>query len=294
MENGIIALIDPAVPELWLPPSVCDEIATTFGLTYHNASDRYVLTTPAHTALEQLNPSMKFYLGTSVAGGSTISIEIPYKAFDLEASYPIFADPTKYFPLRRAVNESQYALGRAFMQHVYIVVDWERETFNLSQALFSAPMPETNIITIPPKLSRTKNGSKPSTGTHTLSIGAVAGIAIGCALVLLTVILSCWLRRRRRKRQTAALSLEVARATTSSKVREKSSPSELALDSDLRSGGAAADLEGDQYHPSEMAASHTQHHVYELAHVEERQPVEMEAATVLHELSGANPAQRIG
>lgn len=291
LDKGIIALIDTAVPEIWLPPSTCDEIASAFGLTYHNASDRYVLTTIAHNALEKSNPSIKFELGTSVSGGSTVLIEVPYKAFDLEASYPIYASPTKYFPLRRAVNESQYALGRAFLQHVYIVVDWERDTFNLSQALFSAPMPEPNIITIPPKLSRTQveDGQR----TDTLPVGAIVGIAIGCALALLGTILACWLWRRTRSRQKAAAYPSVFQGTDPSKISEKDSPSELALGNGQRSG-AGAELEGDRYHLPEMASPHTRRKAYELAHgAGERQLIEMETPNIVYELSDTNDARRI-
>jgi len=41
---------------------------------------------------------------------------LPYAAFDLVADYPLVIDSSRYFPLMRAANESQYTLGRTFLQ----------------------------------------------------------------------------------------------------------------------------------------------------------------------------------
>lgn len=80
--------------------------------------------------------------------GRTINIDLPHSTFDLQAGYPIFANSTNYFLIRRAANESQYVIGRAFLQEAYLSVDWERSYFNISQAVFAAPMPEPDIVTI--------------------------------------------------------------------------------------------------------------------------------------------------
>jgi hypothetical protein len=63
---------------------------------------------------------VKFQLGVTPKGGPSVDIVLPYAAFDLEASYPLVRHPTRYFPLKRAANDSQYTLGRAFLQEAYV------------------------------------------------------------------------------------------------------------------------------------------------------------------------------
>jgi hypothetical protein len=202
LSNGIVATIDTNVPDIWLPTSVCDTIASALGLTYFEAAQRYVVTDTARNVLQTSAPTMSFTIGTSASGGDTITIEIPYAAFDLQARYPIFGTQSNYFPLRRAANDTQYTLGRAFMQEVYLSVDWERDVFNISQAVFTSPPPTPDIITIEPK-NKTDNlvprpGSS-STSSKKLAPGAIAGIAIGAVALILLVGLAFWLYRRRKQ-----------------------------------------------------------------------------------------------
>lgn len=67
-----------------------------------------------------------FTIGTRGAESKAIDNRIPYAAVDLQASTPIFADNLDSFPIRRAENEFKYILGRAFLQEVYIGVDYNR------------------------------------------------------------------------------------------------------------------------------------------------------------------------
>ncbi|EAT88505.1 hypothetical protein SNOG_04745 [Parastagonospora nodorum SN15] len=190
LATGIIATIDTAVSELWLPPSVCDAFALALGLTYFEAADRYVLTNAAHSALLAAPPSFNFTIGVSTSGGDIIIIEIPYAAFDLKAK--------AYFPLRRAANETQYALGRVFMQEIYLSVDSEREEFNISQAVFKSPMPESDLVTILPKIGTSDlKPPHPYTG-EILPIGAIIGIVVGIVILALFLMsLGWWFWRRR-------------------------------------------------------------------------------------------------
>jgi hypothetical protein len=63
-----------------------------------------------------LNPSITFKLGYEIYGGQSINIVLPYAAFNLQASYPIYSNATNYFPIRRASNDTQYVIGRTFLQ----------------------------------------------------------------------------------------------------------------------------------------------------------------------------------
>lgn len=73
-----------------------------------------------------MNPVLSFRLGNTVDNtdaGQTIEISLPYKAFDLRAEYPIYNTTMNYFPLRRADNDSQYTLGRSFLQEALSILD---------------------------------------------------------------------------------------------------------------------------------------------------------------------------
>ncbi|KAF2035880.1 acid protease [Setomelanomma holmii] len=200
LSTGIVATINTNVQDIWLPASVCDTIASTLGLTYFDAAQRYVLTDTAHTALQNTPPTLSFTIGTSASGGDTITINIPYAAFDLQARYPIFGTQTNYFPLRRAANDTQYTLGRAFLQEVYISVDWERDVFNISQAVFASPPLPLDVVTVEPKNRTDSLVPRPGQARSSkLSPRAIAGIAVG-VLVLMGMIagLGWWMYRRRR------------------------------------------------------------------------------------------------
>ncbi len=229
LNQGILTLIDTNVPELWLPPSVCDTIAASLGLTYYNASDRYVLTDATLSSLQNLSPTFTFQIGTSASGGSTINIEIPYAAFNLQATYPIFSSGVvNYFPIRRAASDTQYALGRAFLQEVYMTVDWERDVFNISQAVFTSPPPQADLVVIQPKDQSLVNTSdkKHHKGSGSLSGGAIAGIIIGSLLFLVLLVVAAWRFRRRRnlKKKYAAEQATLAAAADD----KKKSPADFA------------------------------------------------------------------
>lgn len=198
--GGILATIDTGTDEIWLPRAMCDMFASTFNLTYFDEADRYIVTDAAHSELLRTKPSVTFRLGNGISGGEAIDIELPYDAFDLVGTYPLFGKPTNYFPLRRAQNSTQYALGRTFLQEAYLSVDFERDTFNLSQATFTAQAVPADVVTIEPKDKSVDNLTKlgSTSNNSKLSHGAIVGIAIG-AVFLLFVVLGSWLYRRRKR-----------------------------------------------------------------------------------------------
>ena len=204
LSNGIVALIDTTLPYFWLPLSVCRQFESAFGLSWDPSTYMYLVNDTIHQQLQNLNPPVTFTLGNSSANQS-INITLPYGAFDLQASSPIYPNGTNYFPLRPASTTTGYVLGRAFLQEAYLLVDFEQGNFSVSQALFPAnPVP--NIIAIdhssPPSVSGT-NATQPSaTQTHHqhLSAGAIAGIAIGAStLLILLCTIAFFLSRRRRR-----------------------------------------------------------------------------------------------
>ena len=116
LSEGILTFIDATVPHIWLPQDACTLFEDAFGITYNNTVDRYLVNDTLHKQLQSQNASVSFVLGNDVNGGATVKITLPYAAFDLQVGTPIVNSTQNYFPLRRAANDTQYTLGRTFLQ----------------------------------------------------------------------------------------------------------------------------------------------------------------------------------
>ena len=207
MSDTILALIDSTVPEIWLPQDACDQFETHFGLQYDPQTDRYVVNSTIHSQLTTLNPSITFRLAVDALGATFQDIILPYAAFDLQASYPIYENPTNYFPIRRAANESQYTIGRTFLQEAYVIADYDRQTFSVNQASFpaSGALPPQHIAAIHPPGFDTSNSTSNSNSSSGLSGGAIGGIVVGAVVgvTLIVGLLFFFLRRSRKSKQAS-------------------------------------------------------------------------------------------
>ena len=200
--NGSVVLLqeetyvnlDFTMPYLWLPRDVCDRIAAFFKLEYDNTTELYLVDDTTHQDLLARNPSFTFAFGESPSLVDTVSIELMYAAFDLQASWPIYNESKNYFPIRRTTNASQYTLGRAFMQEAYVIVDFERRNFSLHQAAFPASN-QVKLVSIPAK------GTEKHEAAHGLDQGSIAGIVTGSTVfVVLLVMLAALLCYRKKRR----------------------------------------------------------------------------------------------
>ncbi|KAF2814039.1 acid protease [Mytilinidion resinicola] len=210
MSTEILSLVDSTVPQIWLPRTVCDDFENAFGLQYDNKTDLYLVNDTIHTQLQKLNPQISFVLGNTGNPADTVSISLPYGAFDLQAKSPIYANTTNYFPLRRAANDTQYTLGRAFLQEAYVIADYGHSNFSVHQAHFESHMPPQTIVAILPPgglTHNTTNGTSTPQNSKSLPVGAVAGISVGAAAILLLVAaaLVYFFRRRGRQNKEAPL-----------------------------------------------------------------------------------------
>ncbi|EON66382.1 hypothetical protein W97_05479 [Coniosporium apollinis CBS 100218] len=203
--TGHLSFIDSTVPHIWLPQAVCDVFERAFGLTYDPTTDLYLVNDTTHSQLQSLNPTISFKLGNQATidpDGQSVTIDLPYAAFDLQASYPLYNTSTNYFPIRRAANNTQYTLGRTFLQEAYLTVDNERRNFSVSQAVFKDPMPSREIVTI---LCNGCTAASPDSSG--LSTGATIGIAVGAVLLILGAGLAIFffIRNKKRKQRLAEL-----------------------------------------------------------------------------------------
>ncbi|MBE7157810.1 MAG: hypothetical protein INR62_05150, partial [Rhodospirillales bacterium] len=199
----IYAYLDATVAEIWLPISACHAFEDEFGLVYDNTTDLYLVNDSLHDTLLSRNPSITFTLGAGESGGQTVAVELPYAAFDQTAKPPYggLTNDTKYFPLRRAQNETQYTIGRVFFQEAYISVDYESQRFNVSQRVWNENS-TPHLIAIPPYTGNDRSypgATEPDTSSG-LSGGAIAGIVVGVVAVLAILAgLLIWHFRRRSK-----------------------------------------------------------------------------------------------
>jgi hypothetical protein len=187
--NPVNVLIDSTVPHLWLPRVVCDAFEDAFGLTYDPFTDLYIFNDSAkHSQLLQDKPSVVIALGNDNDPSRLTQITLPFAAFDLEASYPIYPNTTSYFPIRRAANDSQYTLGRAFLQEAYVIADYERSNFSVYQVLSDSQAQE--IVAIRPPSSTLIDTSPKA--DRSLGAGAIAGIVIGAVATVVLIGTLAW------------------------------------------------------------------------------------------------------
>ena len=117
MSQGINTLVDSTVPYLWLPQSTCDAFQQAFGLAWDPIHSLYTVNDSSHEANLKHDASIVLQLSNSLnGGGPSINITLPYASFDLVATTPLVSSQTRYFPLQRGNDDTQYTLGRTFLQ----------------------------------------------------------------------------------------------------------------------------------------------------------------------------------
>lgn len=227
LPTPIYALIDSTLPHIWLPLEACKAFEQEFGLIYDNTTNLYLVNDTLHDLLLERNANVTFTLAQGFADNTSVQISLPYAAFDLQAQPPYMgiSNNTNYFPLRRAANESQYLLGRTFLQEAYIIVDYEVQRFQLAPVLwdqFAAP----NLVAIPPANSSLnenewtspdwgQNGtaSNGHSASGSLTGADIAGIVIGivCFFALLALGWYGYRRHKQRKSRKAAAAAATAK-----------------------------------------------------------------------------------
>ena len=118
LNDGILTLVDTTVPHIWLPLSACSSFEAAFGISYDPITNLYLVNDTIHDDLVKQNASLTFEIGNGIDSGPSVNITLPYDSFDLNVSYPLVPQnkPSRYFPLRRAADDTQYTLGRTLLQ----------------------------------------------------------------------------------------------------------------------------------------------------------------------------------
>ena len=116
LPSPILTFIDSTVPYITLPTLACQMFERELGLVWNASYNIYVINESLHQQFLISNPRFTFTIGNDKIGQPTVDIVLPYASFDHVMKPPLLTDNTPYFPIRRAINESQYTLGRTFLQ----------------------------------------------------------------------------------------------------------------------------------------------------------------------------------
>ena len=224
-----LTFVDSGVPHLWLPEDACNAFQSAFGLLWSSTLELYFVNSTQHDALKKKNPSVTLTLGSDLTSNTDLVNIMPYSAFDLRlnSDYPGISNDTAYFPLRRAANNTQYTLGRAFLQNAYVIADYERSTFSIHPAVFP-DNPNAQKLQAIPSLADSSSSTLSSSSQQSapaLTTGAVVGIAIGSLLALFLIAGALFGWRYWRQRQAGRQRLS---STSNSPDKKSHPPEELA------------------------------------------------------------------
>jgi len=210
--------IEPLTAQMWLPASLCTVFESEFGLIYDAQMNLYFLNETQHDLVLRRKTSVMFSLKgdlnqfSSSGPPESASITFPYTDFVHNASYPFVPTPRRYFPLRRAANETQYALGRAYMQGAYLSADYQSRRFNIMQVRTKKHnMRETNFTKAPLAISldSPKDSMAYSSAGQT-SYKMIVGTVLPCVAILGAMIgILQWFRLKRRRSTRLASNQDV-------------------------------------------------------------------------------------
>lgn len=290
LNAGIISYIDTMIAHIWLPLDSCQLFEEAFGLVWDNTTELYLMNSTLHNSLLKENPEVIFNVGPQVTGAS-VAIKMPYWNFYQTATSAYIGNSSSlYFPLKRAADDSQYVLGRAFMQSAYLSANYDQNYFNLSQALYPASSVLENIVPILPELTRTNSTTPASASTKSsFGTGAIVGIAIGVAAVIIIVCVAFFLvHRRNKKRRSDPTYKRSELESEDTQISGGSAGPKTELDGD----NARHEIGGDSHGNAEL---HTGHEHVKIAEMEGQvAPIfEMPAGDIqLPELEGPDQVQK--
>lgn len=222
LSSPILAFIDSTLPHMYLPSDACEAFAATFDLKWEPDFGLYLINPYTHANMTARNPNVTLTMGNSLNGGPTIDIVMPYSSFNLTAVFPYVPETMQFFPLRPALNYTQYTLGRAFLQDAYIITNYEHGNFSVSQAKYTngtkasivpitaaAVTSPTGNVPIAPTAPSTP---APTEASHSgLSQTALAGIvagSVGAAMLGIIALGLFFLRMRSRRARERSSSVD--------------------------------------------------------------------------------------
>ncbi|KAL9580872.1 MAG: hypothetical protein Q9203_006129 [Teloschistes exilis] len=217
LPTPIISFVDATVSHIWLPLEACEAFERAFGLVFDAESSLYLVNETQHKDLQTRNATLVFTIGADTTTTQTLNVSLPYAAFDLQlTAYPNAPNATRYFPLRRAVNDTQYTLGRTFLQETYLIADYERSQFSINQCHFEEGLAQNIRAISSPNATNITTGpsSHPKPYGPHLSSGVIAAIVVVPVVIFTVLGIILALFRRRKRRATKQASCDDSPATT--------------------------------------------------------------------------------
>lgn len=205
-DGAVSVFIDSTVGPMWLPKSTCTAFEEAFGLTYDDDSEYYLVNSTLHDSLTSTNANVTFTIGSESSGGETVDIVLPYGAFDLQLTFPNIMNPNTsyYFPLKRADNDTQYTLGRTFLQEAYLIADYDRKNFTIAPCTWDADEVGTSSIKSILRSNATSTALGEGSGSPTGAIaGGVAGGVVGAIAIIGGIFYFLHRRKRNERRRLA-------------------------------------------------------------------------------------------
>ncbi|OJJ33978.1 hypothetical protein ASPWEDRAFT_52328 [Aspergillus wentii DTO 134E9] len=231
--------VNPVKPYLYLPQSTCDAITSHLPVTFNQSLGLYLWDTDSshYQAITSSPAYLWFMFLKDTQNNQNITIKVPFALLNLTLEAPLVEQSTPYFPCY-PVNDT-YTIGRAFLQAAFISVNWATGDSDGRWFLAQAPGPAVaSTASIQPiavedksisgstsswenswegrwtplpddsNSNTTSNSTLVSDSDSPLSIGAKAGIGVGCAVAGLVLIGAVFwilvLRRRRAAVEKAA------------------------------------------------------------------------------------------
>ncbi|KAF7185002.1 hypothetical protein HII31_13625 [Pseudocercospora fuligena] len=223
-DGSIDILIDSSVAQIWLPESACTAFEEAFGLTWDPDHNFYLVNNSLHETLTASNPSVTFTIGSQTSGGDTVDITLPYGAFDLLLGFPNVlnlnssyksGNESYYFPLKRAANDTQYTLGRTFLQEAYLIADYDNSNFTVAPCTWD----DSKVSTTSLKTIRRANETSSDSDDSSTPVGAIAGGVVGGVVGAVAIIggIIYFMRRRKQQEKKRLAELEAKDATGAAK-----------------------------------------------------------------------------
>ncbi|KAL8907643.1 MAG: hypothetical protein Q9207_001295 [Kuettlingeria erythrocarpa] len=205
LPKPILSFVDATVSHIWLPVEACKAFERAFGITFDTVSGLYLVNETLHRDLLARNATVVFIIGADTVSPPTVNISLPYAAFDLQlTAYPNILKATRYFPLRRAANDTQHTLGRTFLQEAYLIADYERSQFSINQCRFVGGLPaDIQAISSPNSTNITVNPDSPTISSAGGLSSAIIATIVVVPIVILAVLGLILTIQWRRKRQAS-------------------------------------------------------------------------------------------
>ena len=196
LPTPIYAFVESTDPNIWLPIEACAMFEQAFGLTWDNDVSRYLMNDTVYERNLATNTTVNFRLAISKSGGATVNIALPFEALAPKIQYPLVTNTTRYFPLQRAANDTQYTLGRAFLQEAYLTVDYDRGNFTITQCTWNQGAAPLITTILPPNSTKI---NKSNQGPKSIPVGGIAGGVIGFCVIVAVVLIGLWWYVKHRK-----------------------------------------------------------------------------------------------